>query len=131
MKREFPRDAVKTAATYLFVGGLMIFLICVLAYTPSPAWMHAQTGDPGALGGNSSALAVRGVRQAQLANIPLNAGQIKAIVTARKKHGVFYNEGDRMMPTNTKASYTNTKAWSAAHERAASQAHARAEQQST
>lgn len=77
------RDLIKQSLSYFFVVGLLIFLICILAYTPTPAWMQGPPGEsavgvPHAF--NTSSLKSSAGKKLQLASVPLNAGQIKAIV---------------------------------------------------
>uniref|UniRef100_A0A6U5AL07 Uncharacterized protein n=1 Tax=Hemiselmis andersenii TaxID=464988 RepID=A0A6U5AL07_HEMAN len=97
------RVATRDVVTYLFVSGLLILIIVMLAITPNPQWMRGAPGE--------SAVGVRHPVEArdsqaslhQLASVPLNAGQIKHIVQTRRRHAdrAFFQRGDNEVQTGS------------------------------
>ena len=77
---------MRQALSYAFVGGLLVLVIVMLAITPNPAWMEgapneSPVGVSQPLAAFNSTHSAKAAKQLQLASVPLNPGQIRAIMS--------------------------------------------------
>jgi hypothetical protein len=92
-----PRESrgVRQALAYAFVSVLLVLVIVMLAITPNPAWMEGAPNEsavgvshPLAQFAQSNSTENSKAKQLQLASVPLNPGQIRAIMSVRVLHQI-------------------------------------------
>jgi hypothetical protein len=92
MQESRESRGMRQALAYAFVSVLLVLVIVMLAITPNPAWMEGAPNES-AVGAahpiiihQSNSTETLKAKQLQLASVPLNPGQIRAIMSVCAHH---------------------------------------------